>query len=593
MIHKLLNNELSAKQKEFIRFESDDTQGIIRALERGIINNNNGVGLPYWSKKNPQMVKDFTFAMVKLGYGTVKATRNYSRFEFNISKLDRKELLEFRTQAKLKKFLMREDTKDYASNLVKSNGVIKETGLNRPGFAKVAKHTFKLDIDMMQLFYEPIKLNLVKSMKKAHEAGKLKDRYFNDEANFEIVVNDCLNHYMLDKTYNLEYNVSDSRGRSIYNALKRVGNPVSNKDFRAMLVMPEILVSRENADQINDIFYFIAELMGSKADTEAGKILDGIEFYSNHELPILNLEDEHDRTELHELIWLTRIYTRLDRLYAGNLPFVRWDIPLEIDASMSIAQVVGSLTNEERLLTRTNVIGDKLTDPWYIQSTRRAAAKSAGTPTFYGSSQSVVSLIRKAGLETNKEEIKAIRKEFATGGLAIMKQFKDAIIQNYNNHAPTITVNIWNDSFEIEVNKFKPAGAEIIVTEAWNGKKYIQSFTREPIMVPDYKYMKLFWATCIVHNLDSQCVDNIATIIPEWMLTIHDAIITAPGTAKRCRYMYASQLKQINTARNKIIKDFRHSIGATTMKADIAFMNLFNNTKHVEEDIQFNATAMK
>ena len=583
---------LTTAQKEFIRFDSDSTQGIMKALERGLINNDNGVGLPYWSKQDPQMVKDFTFAMVQLGYGKVIATRNYSRFEFDISKLDRKKLAEFRVNSKMRKFIMRKDTDEHATNKVKSNGTIKETGLNRPGFAKVAKNDFKYDQEMLTLYFDPISQNLIKSMKKAKEKGQLKDKYFADEANFETVVGYCMNHYMLDGTYNLEYNISDSRGRSIYNALKRIGNPVASKDFRALLVMPSIKVNRTNKDQMGDIYYFIAELMGSKAPTEVAKIIDGMEYYARRELPEIDINTEEGRKDLHELIWLTRIYTRLDKLYANILPFVSWDIPLEVDASMSIAQFVGALTNDERLLTRTNMIGDNLSDPWYIKGVRRLSAKSVGTPTFYGSSQSAVSLIKKAGLSVDKEEIKAIRKEFALGGLAIMKQFKDAIIKNYALHEPVIKVKIWNDTFNIEVNKFKPAGAEIVVTEAWNGKKYVKSFTREPILVPDYKYMKLFWATCLIHNLDSQAMDNIAYVIEEWMLTIHDAIITAPGTASRCRHQYARQLKDINTNRHTIIRDFRDSIGATSVKADIMFMKLYQNTQQAESQ-DFNATAMK
>ena len=614
MIRRILGTELSDKQKEFIAFDSEDTQGIMKALERGLINNDNGVGLPYWSKKNPQMVKDFTFAMVSLGYGKVTASRNYSRFEWNADKIDRNELKEFRIKAKLNKFVMRKDIKDYETNKVKSNGKIKETGLRRPGFAKVAKNMFKYDQEMLQMYFKPITQNLVKSMRKAEAKGQLKDRYFADEANFEVVVNYCMNHYMLDGEYNLEYNVSDSRGRSIYNALKRVGNPVASKDFRALLVMPEILVNRTNMDQMGDIYYFIAELMGSKAKSEIGKINDGIEFYSRHELPKVNVETEEGRKNLHELMWLTRIYTRLDRLYASKLDFVRWDIPVEIDASMSIAQFVGALTNDSRLLTRTNMIGDELSDPWYIAQARRLAGKSVGTPTFYGSSQSPASLIKKSGLSylqmlleedeeaTQKEiaeakakdkaEVKAIRKEFAIGGLAVMRQFKDAVIQNFTAHDPSINVKIWHDSFFIEVNKFKQAGTAVVVTEAWNGKKYAKSFTREPVLVPDYKYMKLFWATCLIHNLDSQVMDNIATIVDEWMLTIHDAIITAPGVAKRCRVTYAGQLKAINKDRNEILRDFRRSIGATSMKADIAFMKLYDSVQQAE-DVEFNATAMK
>lgn len=76
------------------------------------------------------------------------------------------------------------------------------------------------------------------------------------------------------------------------------------------------------------------------------------------------------------------------------------------------------------------------------------------------------------------------------------------------------------------------------------------------------------------------------------MLTIHDAVITLPGTAREVRKAYAHQLKQVNKDRNSIIKEFRESIGATDIKSDIAFMNLYKATQQAK-DVDFNASAMK
>ena len=592
MIKRFLDTNLTDKQKEFMLYKDDITQAMISQLEKSIINNDNGIGLPYWSAKNPLIVRNFTFVLVSLNFGKVIATSKYSRFEFNIALLDSKELINYRFNKKMSKFLMRENTELKASNLVKVNKTIVETGLNRPGFAKAAKNPFRYDIDMLMQYFTPIKQNIIKSMTKAAEKGTLNDEYFVDPANYEEVATYCLTQYCVDNTYNLEYNISDQRGRSIYNASKRVGNPIASKDFRALLVAPAILVHRANKEQMGDIYYFIAELLGSKATTERSKIAQGMKWYRERKLPKLDLDTEHDRSELHELIWLTRIYDRLTELYSKATPFIRWDIPLEIDASMSIAQIVGALTNEKRLLERTNAIGSTLSDPWYIDGVRRLAAKAVGTPVFYGSSQSATTLIKSKGLISTNEEIAAIRKEFATGGLAVMKLFKDALIQNYNVQTPTLQIKIMDDTFTITVNKFKQAGAKIIITEAWNGKKYQRSFTHEPILIPDYSRMKLFWATCLIHNLDSQVMDKIADATDEWILTIHDAAIVLPGTARRTRKAYALQLKEVNNRRNSILSGFRQSIGATTLKADVAFMKLHTATIQAE-DVPFNTTAMK
>ena len=593
MIIKLLSNELTDNQKEMMYWDSEVTQGMLRQLENSIVSNNARLSLPQWAEIDPVIVKAFTFVMVQLGYGKVDITSKFAAFEFFTYKIGKEEMLEYRINSKLRKLLLRNNTELAPANLVKSNGDIKETGLVRHGFAKCATREFKFDIEQMQRYYPSIRLNLIKGMQKAKDLGKLKDPYFADEANFEEMAKFVLDYYMLDNSYTLEANISDSRGRSIYKALKRIGNPVSSKDFRALLRMePAMIVNREDVDQMNDIYYFIAELIGSKATTEDGKILDGVAAYANHELPELDLDTEHGRKDLHELIWLERIYTALDKLLNGSLRSNVWDIPLEIDASMSIAQVVGALTNDERLLERTNVLGNTLSDPWYIKGVPRLAAKAVGTPTFYGSSQSAQSLLKSNGIAADKEEIKAIKKEFNEGGLAIMRMFKDALIKNYNVHTPTLPVRIWKDNFTVEVNKWKAAGSTIVVTEAWNGKAYKMAFTHKPTRVPDYKHMKLFWATCLIHNLDSQIVNKIANDSDEWMLTIHDAIIAAPGTCGRARKAYATTLKEVNKDRHSILKGFRESIGAVDLKADIAFMKLHKATKHAE-NIAFNATAMK
>jgi len=196
-------------------------------------------------------------------------------------------------------------------------------------------------------------------------------------------------------------------------------------------------------------------------------------------------------------------------------------------------------------------------------------------------------------MTTTKEELKAIRKEAVAGDFALLKMFRDCTIKNYNNHVPVMDIKIWNDTFTLEVNKFKPAGASIVVTEAWNGKEYKMAFTHQPVLVPDYDRMKTFFQTLLFHNLDSQIMDNLTAKADGFVISIHDAFLCAPGNAGKLRKEYAVQLKEIHTNRHKILSDFRTSIGATDIKADIAFMNLYNAVEQVPEDTVFNATAMK
>lgn len=108
--------------------------------------------------------------------------------------------------------------------------------------------------------------------------------------------------------------------------------------------------------ECNAIFLFIAELTGSftpgSGDKDC-KIACGKQDYKLNNLHTLDLTDEEDRKELHENMWLERLYTELDEYFeitrAANKRLVRsiavdttvsyrketykWTVPIELDAS--------------------------------------------------------------------------------------------------------------------------------------------------------------------------------------------------------------------------------------------------------------------
>jgi hypothetical protein len=620
MIRKYLDKNLTLKQKEFINFYSDVTTRMLEALDKSIISNEFAISLPYWSKQNPVLVKDFTWLMHRLNYGHTQARRNFARFEFNRGLLDEGDILVYRTKHKLDKYLMTYDDQEYVDTLVKRNGKVKKDGIPRPGFNKATKREFRLDVAMLTKYRRPIIQNVIKSIKKGIELGHIKDEFFNDHASYLQLANYVVDHYIANPNaiYNSEFNVQDQRGRAIYDILKRIGNYITSKDFRAMLVVPRadaIILRKDSTEALNDIYYFIAELTGHKClkGTENQKITAGRQAYLNKELPKLDLKSTEGRDDLHELIWLERIYKRLDVLFNSKIiSEVVWDIPLEIDHSMSLAQIVGALTNDERVLESTNVIGTQLSDPWYIEGVRRLAAKAIGTPTFYGSSQSAISLLKSKNLlavqalgenpskqaidiakKQDKYELSLIKKEFSQGRFSVLKQFKDLLIQNYNVEKPVIDIDTGFSQFKVEVNKFKVAGHETVVTESWDGKRFKYSFTKDPTYVPDYKAMKTFWATCLVHHMDSDLLEHNLTAHPEyWALGIHDAIICLPGQASEFRKTAAKRLKYYNTNRETIMNKYMESIGATTNKAIMQYIKLRNTVKQAE-DVEFNKELMK
>lgn len=339
MIRDFLENKLTAEAKSLLDFESENTQHMLKAMEKGLITGTNTISLPYFSAINPKLVRDMSYILTTNKLATVRANGNFAEMQFNTALLNQAELQEWRRESKLSKFTMRLDTKEYPTDLVKRNGKVMPGGLDRPAMMDSAKRTFEIDTVMLAKYKRPIKQNLVKSIKKMIEKKQISDVFFKDEASYLEVAELCIQEYLTPGVvYNSEYNVQDQRGRAIKAVLKRVGNYISSKDFRALLKVPRtagaIAIGKHNTEALADVYYFIAELTGHKCigGTEAEKIKAGKLAYEARELPRLDLKTAKGRDELHELIWLERIYNRLDKL--NKLGVVVWDIPLEIDHSM-------------------------------------------------------------------------------------------------------------------------------------------------------------------------------------------------------------------------------------------------------------------
>lgn len=632
MIKAYLNANLTDSQKAFIAFDSDTTQSMLDQLDLSVITADYGIGLPYWSKKNPKLVKDFTFLMSKLGLGTVDSSRNYARFTFNMTKLNPREVSQYRQYGKLDKMLMKLDINTYEDTLVKRPDGIHNDGIPRPGMMLAAKRKFKLDTAMLAKYERPIKQNLIKSIKKGIELGHIGESFFADEASYRIIAEYCLANYMdPDAEYNSECNFQDQRGRAVKKILKRVGNYIANKDFRAMLVMPQAdKLYLDDTESLNEIFLFIAELTGHKClgKTEADKIKAGEQAYLARELPRLSFnmsyhiarakaikaEFDTDKSirelaktsfndhhkELHTLIWLERIYSKLDKLYAlrtsrfATANYISWDIPIEIDHSMSMAQIMGALTNDIRVLESTNMIDGPIQDPWHIEGVRRNVAKAVYTPKLYGSGRSAVALVKAKSIELDKAELRALKQVEREGRFHVMLQLRDLFIAHSHVDQPIIEINTGISQFKIHVSKFKPTGYNTVVTEAYNGKQFKYSFTKDVNYIPDYKAMRTFWHTCLIHHLDSDLMDyNLMQHKDCWVLDIHDADICSPiKVSKSLKTTAAKRLEFYRDNRHTIIQKYRESIGAVSTKSDVAYMRLCKSIKDAG-DIKFSKGCMK
>lgn len=154
-------------------------------------------------------------------------------------------------------------------------------------------------------------------------------------------------------------------------------------------------------------------------------------------------------------------------------------------------------------------------------------------------------------------------------------------------------MNIWDDLFEVEVNKFKPAGAELNAYSIWDTKsnRTVTFLNHEPIMVPNYERFRLYFPTGLVHNLDSQLMNKTLLMLDEWAIAIHDAILCMPGS--RARECYVANLETLRKLRHKILDNYRQSIGATSTSAEVAWQKLMDKTEQCPEDTPFAESALK
>lgn len=123
-----------------------------------------------------------------------------------------------------------------ASRLVRQNGKTKRTGLVREGFRDAGNTQFGYDMAKLKEYEKAVKLNLTKSMDKIRQDyPEMKC----DDASYDSVSCGIFDwHYDNQlETFTTGDNINDSRGRAISQALKKVANPISSKDFRSALVI--------------------------------------------------------------------------------------------------------------------------------------------------------------------------------------------------------------------------------------------------------------------------------------------------------------------------------------------------------------------
>lgn len=345
--------------------------------------------------------------------------------------------------------------------------------------------------------------------------------------------------------------------------------------------------------ECNAIMLFIAELTGSfiaGSGTEADKIKCGQRDYVQNNLHDLDLSTEEGRKDLHENMWLERLYDDLDEYFeigGKYLDVVRalaiheesyrnetykWSVPIELDASASLLQYMGILLNDKRLMEMTNVIGDTLEDPWKLDGMSRFMLKTAATPMLYGSSMSCGELWQKAKLKYTAADIELYGNEMSSGPFGLVNMFKEFIISNCSPKA-NMKVKIGDDEFDISCNRFRNVGEKTKAYKIWDSidKHYNTILHTDTKKVPDLDQFRRYMVTLLIHNLDSQVADEVMEKVADkygWGIPIHDAFLISPAAAADVRKWYTEALDAIHTNREAILKNFFTSIGITAAASE-------------------------
>lgn len=461
------------------------------------------------------------------------------------SMLSEDEISNLRYKYKFNKYILYK-TESTHKDLVKWNNKYVKSGLIREGFCKAGNNKFTYDIPYLNKYKKDIVEVIIKKM-----ASTTKDLPYQE------MVDEIIDYYSLvNPTLTLGNNISDSRGRSIFSCTSKIGNPVSHKPMRHLIVLPKEQQELLDYERINDVYASIAELHGERPSTMEEKINIGRDKYLFRELSD-NVTDN---------ILLERIYDSLD-----NIDSKPWNVPIELDTTASVLTIMSVLTNNHEILNQVNLINPSTNnDAWTVDYCSRLHVKSAITPRLYGSSAAPRDLWNKEELEFTEDQVNSINNELLNGRFKSANEFKDFIITNVNP-SEKMKVKIWNDEFLIQCNKFKWQATSIKKYLAFNSSntgnnvKYIK---REVALVPDLEQFKRYFATLLVHCCDSQIADHICNNL-DWVISNHDAWLIHPNNIPKLKKIYLDKLYELYINRHSVLKNYFKSIGIEYQNMDV------------------------
>lgn len=259
---------------------------------------------------------------------------------------------------------------------------------------------------------------------------------------------------------------------------------------------------------------------------------------------------------------------------------------------------VGVLLGDKRLLTMCNAAGDPevLDDPWHLDGLSREHVKKVATPRLYGSSTAAPQLWKKAKLEFDNNDVQLINEQLKHGALGLADRFKELVINNCNPKAE-MNVVVGEDRFKIICNHYKRIGEVTVAYDVYDTKdKAIRRIHHTKTKaVPDLEQFKLYFQTCLIHNLDGQVANKVAEKLYNkygWVIDIHDAFLCPPQAAADCRLWYAMEMTELFRSRKEILNEYFKSIGIPATVAP-EWAKLMESVDPVEEDWECRTHVLK
>lgn len=561
---------IPAKLWEYIHVSEDEKHDIEELWNRLVLKFFHGksMSLNAWIERiDPKNLNKILMILGVTKWIIVKTLGKFGTIELNYERLlkwvDEEELNSVMREFKIRRAMMSNSLpkRFNMTRTVNDHGakVTRDVGLRRAGFAKSGSCPFKYDVKY-------IKENLEEMSKEVYaDYQHPQEGYEGEKPTYSEIVESLLLYAGASKNtrYCLGECTSDSRGRAIFDCVHRVFNPISHKVARAIVKTP---VQKLTTAGLKNVYLFIAEIFGDKPKTLKEKIAMGMNHAEKEEIP--------ESADLHEQIWLRRIYENLKDTD-------HWTVPIEVDATASAVQIMGVLMNDHKLMDLTNLINPYvLEDYWTVDYLPRKYVKFAVTPRIYGSSASPADLWDKHHLEYTQEDEENIEKDFEKGGrFYAPNHFKETILKcKPEAHRK---VKIWNEEFTVNCSKFKDGEVNDYIKIYTTTNGYYKPFSRSSRVV-DVKQFVRYHCTLLVHNLDSQIMNYIGANM-NWVLCNHDAAIVHPNDAHRVRILYTSKLYEIYKNRKTILRNFMDSIGNTKTLHEI----------NHEEVPRFFGTAMK